>query len=816
MTPPGSLGSELVDAMVEAWHRGDRPPAEAFLDDHPGLDDESATRLIFEECCLRREVGLAVDEADLARRFPGLWPDLELLLDCQRIFGPIPTGGTLPESGDELAGFRLVAELGRGAAGRVFLASQLALADRPVVVKVTPLGRGEHLSLARLQHMNIVPLFSALSLPDRGLQVLCMPFLGGGSLAKVLGLLEGIDPARRTGAQLVEALDRAQEGLPVALPPRGPFRRHLARSTYVEAICWVGICLADGLQYAHERDFVHMDIKPSNVLIAGDGQPMLLDFHLAREPIAPGGPVPDALGGTPAYAAPEQAGAMAAVREGRAVPAPVDGRADLFALGLLLDEALGGAGPNPADGPRVPLRRRNPEVSVGLSDVIDKCLQVEPGGRYPDAASVAADLRRLLEGRPLRGVPNRSPLERWRAWRRRRPHALGRALALIGSASTAVAASSLLLAAYLQRVREVEAALADATACIARRQYPEATRSLRRGLALAAPLPASVAHREELRDGIARAEGLAKLEGLHRLAELVRFRHGVDPPAPAEAREMIGYIRMLWSDREALLKAAGGRVELDETVRDDLLGLALAWVGCLAVEPASGEALRVLDEAERLLGPNPAIARERRRFASAGEPDLASTDPTSTPRSAREHLELGASLLRAREFEAAAEQFRRGLDLRPEDFWLNFDQGLCAYQLGRFDESAAAFRVCIALAPDSAECYYNRALALGALGLAGKAIDDYTRALRRDPSLGPAWLNRGMLRYRAGRLAEAEADLRQALAATSSRPDRAIICYNQALVALAKGDRDGALRHLDAAIGLGDEDARSLRDRVNQ
>ncbi len=124
----------------------------------------------------------------------------------------------------------------------------------------------------------------------------------------------------------------------------GPYRRYLEQASYIQAICWVVACLADGLQEAHAHGLVHMDVKPSNVLIAADGLPLLLDFHLARKPIKQGERVVDRLGGTPGWMAPEQEAALKAVSLGQPVPEPVNGRADLYPLGLLLSEALGGPG----------------------------------------------------------------------------------------------------------------------------------------------------------------------------------------------------------------------------------------------------------------------------------------------------------------------------------------------------------------------------------------------------------------------------------------------------------------------------------------
>jgi serine/threonine protein kinase/Tfp pilus assembly protein PilF len=819
----GSLASQQVDEMVAAWRRGERPLAEEFLARHPELGDESAIRLVFEEFCLRLEAGMEVDPDDLARRFPRWRDELGALLDCHRMMESEPAAAALPGVGEVLAGFRLQAQLGRGVSGQVFLATQPALADRPVVLKVTPRGREEHLSLARLQHMNIVPLYSEQVLPDRNVHVLCMPFLGGASLAQILKVLKDLPPASRAGRQLTDALDQVQARLPISVPTQGPYRQYIARSSYVEAICWIGACLADGLQYAHDRNLVHMDIKPSNVLIAGDGQPMLLDFHLARGPIVPSEPAPAWLGGTPEFMAPEQQAAMAAVHEGRTIDVAVDGRADIYSLGLLLYEALGGRGPGSEGDALPPLHLGNPRVSVGLSDIIRKCLRPDPGDRYPGAAALAADLRRHLSDLPLRGVPNRSLAERWRKWRRRRPHTLSKGLTLALSAASATAAAVLLSVAYRQRVHDIETALGDGRAYLERRQYSEAASALRRGLDLAGQLPTVGVYRRELDDELALALRDGKAADLHRLAELVRFRYGVNPPPPEEARALIRSGRAIWQARESLLRPIVGRrePEVERLIRIDLLDLVVFWADLrvrLAPEAdtveARREALLVLAEADALLGPSPAIERDRATYA--WQLGMARSSPafTFTPRSAWDHYDLGRSYLRSGKIALAAEQFQSGLDLRPQDFWLNFYQGLCAYRLGHYEDAINAFRVCIALSPETAECFYNQALALGALGHTDQALRAYTLALQRNPSLTEAILNRGILYYQDGRLTEAAADLRKALAASSDRGVLGMTRYNLALVDLAREDRPAALSHLRIAVGLGHEEARSLLNRL--
>ena len=289
---------------------------------------------------------------------------------------------TAPRVGDELAGFRLLAELGRGAEGTVFLATQTELADRPVVLKVGSLQGGEHRSLARLQHTHIVPILSSQDLPDRGLRILCLPYMGGTTLEHLLDELADRPPGERTGSDILEVLDRSANPAAVSLPAAGPAREFLAAETYERSITWIGLCLAEALHHAHLRNLVHWDVKPANVLLAADGMPLLLDFHLAQPPLDPGGAGPEWIGGTPPYIAPEQFAALVAVTDGRPAPA-VDGRADIYALAMVLHVALADERPSGDGRIAARLRHANPRVSPGLAAIVARAWRRTRSGAIP-------------------------------------------------------------------------------------------------------------------------------------------------------------------------------------------------------------------------------------------------------------------------------------------------------------------------------------------------------------------------------------------------------------------------------------------------
>jgi len=827
-----ALAAKLVVEMIERWRQGERLLAEDLLAQQPVLWDhpEAAADLIYEELCLRQEYGPQVPMEQVLRRFPQWRPQLEVLFDCQRVLGPCHAAPEFPAAGESLGDFLLLAELGRGAHGRVFLASQLSLGDRPVVLKLTPDDAREHLSLARLQHTHIVPLYSVQDDWERGLRALCMPYFGGATLAQLEEALRSQPLARRTGQNLVAGLERLQAAAPLVVPAGETARQILARASYVQALCWIGACLADALQYAHERGLVHLDLKPTNVLLAADGQPMVLDFHLAREPIEPGDEGSTWLGGTAGYMSPEQEAAVEAIQHGRPPERAVDGRSDIYSLGVVLYEALGATLPPLAAKPR-PLHQLNPQVSIGLADVVGKCLAIDPGRRYRNMAALAGDLRRHLADLPLAEVRNRSFRERWRKWRRRRPHGV----ALVGmmlAVATAAGAVALGAATHIsQQSEQARTALNDGQMQMASGQWDSAVRTLQAGLAMARGIPWQGDLAEELVQRLDRAEqGRAAAlrtdaaRELHQLADRVRFLYGSNYYPPEGLRGLETCCRSFWENRgriaELLSPATGGA--LDPVIRDDLLDLAIFWAELeVRLAPGTGKeearrnALRVLAQAEALFGPSPVLDEERKFYAPSsppsGKPVQSSAAP---PRTAWEHYALGRSLLRAGDLERASEEVGRAVLLEPQGLWPNFYQGLCAYRQGKYTDAVTAYSVCIGAAPEAAGCIFNRGLAYAALSCPELALRDYDQALRLDPTLPAAALNRGMLHYHDRRYVAARADLELA---RELGADPAVVHFDLALVDLALAEpaaaRDNLLRAL--SFNANYSEARTLLDSLS-
>jgi WD40 repeat protein/tRNA A-37 threonylcarbamoyl transferase component Bud32 len=342
-----------------------------------------------------------------------------------------------------IPGYVLADVLGRGGMGVVYRATQIRL-QRPVALKMIATGqlasedevrrfRAEAEAASQLDHPGIVPIFEAGE--HEGQHYFAMGLVEGGSLA-----------------------ERVKEG---PLPP-------------AEAAALVRqIALA--LAYAHKRGIIHRDLKPANILLqrkseildptahggdsvsnigfrSSDFVPKVTDFGLAKRlhrdsQLTGTGQIM----GTPSYMAPEQAAGR--TRE-------VDTRADLYALGAILYCLLTGRPPFQAasamdtlrqviDKEPVAPRQLNSAVSRDLETVCLKCLRKEPDRRYASADELAEDLRRFLDGEPVRARPAGRSERLWR-WCRRNPVLAATA----GTAGLATLAAVVILAVMLVLVSD--------------------------------------------------------------------------------------------------------------------------------------------------------------------------------------------------------------------------------------------------------------------------------------------------------------------------------------------------------------------------
>jgi serine/threonine-protein kinase len=267
--------------------------------------------------------------------------------DCLTCAAPVP---------GVLAGrYHLELLIAEGGFGQVWRATDTAL-QRPVAVKLTTQNCvDEARRVARLKHPGII------SVHDVGNEV--------GYCFIVFDLVEGANLA-----------DRIRHG----------------RLSWPESAALVAT-VAEHLQYAHDKGFIHRDVKPANILIDQDGQPILADFGIAVTESELRHEVVTSTG-TLAYMAPEQL-----VSGGT-----IDARTDVYSLGVVLYEMLTGELPFQGDTIAevrdqilnawpVAIEHLNPSVPQRLTQMVEHCLAKAPGARYARAAHLALDLRTLLK-----------------------------------------------------------------------------------------------------------------------------------------------------------------------------------------------------------------------------------------------------------------------------------------------------------------------------------------------------------------------------------------------------------------------------------
>jgi len=264
---------------------------------------------------------------------------------------------------ENLGRYQILSELGQGAMGVVYKAID-PLIDRTVAIKTINLDLSrdelanfeerfyrEAKSAGRINHPNIVTIYDVGKTDN--IAYIAMEFLEGQSLKEVLDV-------------------------------------HTPMS--IDRIVDVAAQVADGLAYAHENGIVHRDIKPANIMLVRDNVVKITDFGIAQMPTG-SRTLAGTILGSPKYMAPEQV-----------VGKPVDGRSDLFSLGVVLYEMLTGETPFNGDNINttmyrivneapLPPKMITPRIPAAFNNIVGKALAKKPEERYQNAMEMAHDLR---------------------------------------------------------------------------------------------------------------------------------------------------------------------------------------------------------------------------------------------------------------------------------------------------------------------------------------------------------------------------------------------------------------------------------------
>ena len=437
---PATLAALVKVDLNRRFERGECPKVLDYLSAYPVLaeDSDRVLSLVYEEFCLLQENGYNPDSAAFCEQYQP-WRDslasqLGYHRELSRAVGAEYPSVTFPEPGDRFDKYRLTSILGVGGVARVYLATEDELGGRQLAIKVSASFGQEPSILAKLDHRNIVPIWTVAE-SESGLRGICMPYRPGLTLEELIKRIGRGKPPRAARA-ICDAL-RPRDS-PADLPPedqRVGWAEFPVDRTFPEAVAWIGLALAQALSYLHKQGIYHRDIKPANILLAYREGPQLLDFNLAQVPSNPNGATVAQKGGTLPYMAPEQLRAFLDV----SAWGDVEEAADLYSLGLVLRELLTGRPPeipsvrgslareiqsliDRRSLPREAIREINPGVPPALDSIIEKCLAFRPIDRYASASDLAADLRQFIDRKPLLKAPNPSKIEMGFNWTHRNRH----------------------------------------------------------------------------------------------------------------------------------------------------------------------------------------------------------------------------------------------------------------------------------------------------------------------------------------------------------------------------------------------------------
>ncbi len=394
MTAPESGSGSSQSVALELF--------EGFLTSYHDSAERSGGR--FDQLCAAHP-----EYAEVFRRW---WEHLEQAGEVSQDTDSDPASA-LPVEGGRFGSYQILRELGRGSQGTVFLAEDTKL-SRQVALKVLPAYRGKGRDSAkrfareaelasRLDHPGLCTVYERGMLGSTG--YLAMRFVEGETLSACIARARRQAEVSQT-ASAIRFNNHDDDG----------------RGDIIHAVMVSFEAAARALQAAHDAGLIHRDVKPGNIVVDGDGMPVLLDFGLARDVESELLTLTGDLLGTPAYMSPEQ---LAAQR------IDLDHRTDIYSLGATLYECLTLHRPFEAAtrnelyqmilvSQPTPPRRYNREIPRDLEVVLLTAPDKDRHRRYQSAADFAEDLRRVRELEPIRARPA-GPLVRVRRWGQRHP-----------------------------------------------------------------------------------------------------------------------------------------------------------------------------------------------------------------------------------------------------------------------------------------------------------------------------------------------------------------------------------------------------------